>query len=106
MNRRRLVLWGTPPLVIALVAVILFVACNGNSGTPIPGGDALPAMPEVAKGADYFEEVTAKTGIKFHYRNDEEKAHMAILESLGGGGGLIDFDGDGKYDIFVCGGGH
>jgi hypothetical protein len=106
MNRRRLVLWGTPPLVIALVAIILFVACSSNSGTSIPGTGDAPAMPEVAKGPDYFEDVTAKAGIKHHYRNDEEKQHMAILESLGGGGALIDFDGDGKYDIFVCGGGY
>jgi hypothetical protein len=31
--------------------------------------------------------------------------HLAILESLGGGGGLIDFDGDGLLDIFLPGGG-
>ena len=32
--------------------------------------------------------------------------HLAILESLGGGIGLIDFDGDGLLDIFVPGGGY
>jgi hypothetical protein len=31
--------------------------------------------------------------------------HLAILESLGGGAGLIDYDGDGLYDIFLPGGG-
>ena len=105
MKRRRLLLWTMPPITVALVAIILFVACNGNSGTTGPG-DLLPAMPEVAKGPDYYEDVTPKTGVEFKYRNGEESKHMAILESLGGGGGLIDFDGDGKYDIFVCGGGY
>jgi hypothetical protein len=31
--------------------------------------------------------------------------HLAILESLGGGAGLIDFDGDGLLDVFLPGGG-
>jgi hypothetical protein len=31
--------------------------------------------------------------------------HLSILETLGGGAGLIDYDGDGLYDIFLPGGG-
>jgi hypothetical protein len=31
--------------------------------------------------------------------------HLAILESLGGGAGLIDYDGDGLLDVFLPGGG-
>src|SRR5262249_1800763 len=31
--------------------------------------------------------------------------HLAILESLGGGAGLIDYDGDGLLDVFLTGGG-
>jgi hypothetical protein len=31
--------------------------------------------------------------------------HLSILESLGGGAGLIDYDGDGLLDIFLPGGG-
>lgn len=53
-----------------------------------------------------FEDVTARSGLNFSYRNGEETAnHYAILESLGGGVGLIDFDGDGLLDVFVVGGG-
>jgi len=103
--KRRLVLWTMPPLTAALIAIMLFVACNGNTNKTGPV-DTGPTMPEVAQGPDYYQDVTPKTGIKFTYRNGEESQHMAILESLGGGGGLIDFDGDGKYDIFVCGGGY
>src|SRR5262249_50208638 len=104
MKRRRLILWVAPPVTIAVVAMILVVACNGNK-TGIGTTVDLPTMAEVKPGPDYFEDVTKKTGIDFMYRNGEESGHMAILESLGGGGALIDFDGDGKYDIFVCGGG-
>src|SRR4051794_28062866 len=42
----------------------------------------------------------------FTYRNGEEAEQHAILESLGGGVALIDYDGDGLLDVFVTGGGH
>ena len=38
--------------------------------------------------------------------NGEEADHYAILESLGGGVGLLDYDGDGLLDIFLTGGGY
>jgi len=41
----------------------------------------------------------------FTYRNGEEAEQHAILESLGGGVALIDYDGDGLLDVFVTGGG-
>jgi hypothetical protein len=59
--------------------------------------------------------MTAASGVKFGYRNDFDgnpganpkwDGHFAILDSLGGGLGLIDFDGDGLLDIFVAGGGY
>ena len=51
-----------------------------------------------------FREVE-DSGIDFTYRNGEEANHLSILESLGGGVGLIDYDGDGLLDVFVTGGG-
>jgi hypothetical protein len=69
-------------------------------------GDQAPD-PELA-GPDLFEEVTASSRVRFTYRNGEEvkPPHLAILESLGGGVALIDYDGDGLVDIFLPGGGY
>jgi hypothetical protein len=56
--------------------------------------------------ADLYRDLTAQAGIAHTYHNGQEAGHYAILESLGGGAGLIDFDGDGLLDIFVTGGGY
>src|SRR5262249_25144156 len=40
------------------------------------------------------------------YRNGEEADQYTILESVGGGVALIDYDGDGLLDLFVTGGGY
>jgi hypothetical protein len=50
--------------------------------------------------------MTTSSGLEFTYRNGEEADHYSILESLGGGVALIDFDQDGLLDIFVPGGGY
>ena len=94
--------------MLATVVGAAFVACNGRSGKDStvvvkPAEDDLPKYPD---GPPFFEDVTAQSGIDFTYRNGEEAKHMAILESLGGGAALIDFDGDGLLDIFLPGGGY
>jgi hypothetical protein len=53
-----------------------------------------------------FQDVTPGSGVDFTYRNGQEANHYAILESLGGGVALIDYDGDGLLDVFVTGGGY
>jgi hypothetical protein len=49
--------------------------------------------------------LTSASGITFTYRNGVEAGLATILESLGGGVALLDYDGDGLLDIFVTGGG-
>jgi hypothetical protein len=86
-----------------LLALVLSVA--GCSARPTaPAGSA--REPEPA-GPPFFDDITAASGLSFTYRNGEETAdHRAILESLGGGVALLDYDGDGLLDVFLTGGGH
>ncbi|HEX5270782.1 MAG TPA: CRTAC1 family protein, partial [Gemmataceae bacterium] len=67
-------------------------------------GRPAPAPP-TALGPAWYRDVTAGSGLDFTYRNGEEADQFTILESLGGGVALIDYDGDGLLDVFLTGGG-
>lgn len=84
-----------------LLNALLASACLlGGCSDPPP-----PVTPATATGADFFEDVTQSSGIDHTYRDGQEAKLYAILESLGGGVGLLDYDGDGLLDVFLPGGG-
>lgn len=93
---------------LVLSYFILFVTgCGTRAPEQAPVVPVLPA--EVAPTSPFrFDDVTGASGIVHQYRNGEETQppHLSILESLGGGAALFDFDGDGLLDIYFPGGGH
>jgi len=66
----------------------------------------VPPSPLPPDGPPWFRDVTASSGIDFTCRTGEEADLYTILESLGSGVAMIDYDGDGLLDLFFAGGGY
>ena len=47
-----------------------------------------------------FVDVTAKLGFDFEYQTDFSPERR-LVETMGGGGALLDFDGDGDLDLYL-----
>ncbi len=116
--------WRGPALLRTsklLVATAVLGGLFGCSLVSCQNSNSVEVSPpaEAPKGVPFFQDMTELCGIDFKYKNaeiephyprqllkDGKSPHYAILESLGGGGGLIDYDGDGLLDIFIAGGGY
>jgi enediyne biosynthesis protein E4 len=98
----RWVVCSAPRWLLAgvLAAAVAATACTRSAQAP----DRPEAGQEEPSGP-FFQDVTAPSGVRAGHRNGEEAGHYSILETLGGGVALIDYDGDGLLDLFVVGGG-
>jgi hypothetical protein len=68
------------------------------------GGRSQTTQAEPANPFKFFD-AAASLQIDFTYRNGKEAEQNAILESLGGGVGVFDYDADDQPDLIFAGGG-
>jgi enediyne biosynthesis protein E4 len=89
-------------LVLALAAVAIKKLVTGPAGgQPRQSAPALAVTPPVPAGPDdLFEDATVKAGIGFVHQFCDSKI-ANILESNGAGGCWLDYDGDGRMDLFL-----
>lgn len=88
---------------ICLVLIAAAGCGSPESVAPVP--EIKPVVATEQASPPWFDDVTAASGVRFAYRNGEEANHYAILESLGGGVAVLDYNGDGLLDIYIPGGG-
>src|SRR5262249_24457966 len=70
-----------------------------TSGLHESRSQILPANQESVQ----FEDVSHRAGIEFQYDSGANDRHF-IADTMGGGVGLLDFDGDGSLDIYFVNG--
>ncbi len=103
---------------VRVFGLLLLVGCGGeepaSSPTTVTGSSQLagsrteataPAHPREPRPTDWFEDITARSGIKSVYRSGREAGLFTILETVGGGVAMLDFDRDDEIDLFFPGGG-
>jgi len=78
------------------VLVSLCAACGDGSGS-------VPTTPKSGSRADcdalLFRDVTQASGVAFEHHAGVTPQHY-LLETMGGGVAVIDYDGDGKQDLY------
>jgi hypothetical protein len=100
-------------VALALLHVFWAVGCGGGESTDRSGkaarvdrDEAKSAVSAPLQTLARFADVAPSSGVTFAYRDGQEAGNYTILESLGGGVALFDYDGDGALDIFLPGGGN
>ena len=101
--------------VRCILTLLLAVGCSqGKTASTVPADTSTGTKRGERYGkqsaggsalAGGFRERAAASGVRFTYRNGEESELATIVESLGGGAGLFDYDLDGRIDLFFAGGG-
>ncbi|PQO44773.1 CRTAC1 family protein [Blastopirellula marina] len=114
-------------------ALVLFLfvpfGCSGNQPSSVSSiTQDSPAQPEASEPAspmaaklpsqlqrepntrqlqdeDWFQDVAEASGVKHAFRSGYQGALYTLLETVGGGVSMVDFDQDGDIDLFFTGGG-
>lgn len=97
-------------LVFATLVTAVFPGCDSAPRKPdvpvtsVPGTSRPLENGQATRGV-VFREVARESGIDWTYRNGDEAGRFTILESMGGGLALCDYDGDHQMDLIAAGGG-
>ena len=101
--------------IVILFAMFSFGCTSGNEDSNSSKGATISEVVNRAgstesgfrevQTAASFVDVSGSSAIEFTYRNGREAGQYSILESLGGGVGMSDYDNDGDIDLFFPGGG-
>ena len=91
---------------MSLARLLLWLSATVPLLAGVPGGPCSPASAQkemragenIATALPKLVDITSSTGIRFEHLSSPEQKY--IVESMGGGVALIDYDGDGWLDIY------
>lgn len=87
-------------MLLVLSPLFWFGACQSKNVSTQLATDAESNIPKAL-----FRDVTDESGVMAKFVNGEEADRYSILEVMGGGCAVLDYDGDGLLDLFFpCGG--
>jgi hypothetical protein len=104
MSRRHLIgNWQIPALcVFALIGAALYVFAQGVATRNAP-----PASRSAASGKPFlarFTDIAAEAGLSMRFASGNETSKKYIIEANGTGVAFVDYDNDGKLDLFMVNG--
>lgn len=88
--------------------VLLALTCGCNNSTPQPTNPQSTAASSnnATEASQALFQAIEFAPAGWQYQNGEQSQQYSILESLGGGVSLTDFDRDGRLDVVLAGGGN
>ena len=96
-----------PFRVIALVLILLPIVAIGQERTGRPYSTAEPKTPPPpgpqARSPLTFTDITTQSGINFMHAASKTSSKY-LLETMGGGVAILDYDNDGRMDLFFTNG--
>ncbi|RLS59168.1 MAG: CRTAC1 family protein [Planctomycetota bacterium] len=100
-------------LIVGALGFLMMIGCEPAASRTAPGVVELTASGEEnsppespsTQESDWFVDWTAASGLRFQYSTGREVGRNTILETVGGGVGVLDYDEDGQPDLFCSGGG-
>ena len=88
--------------VWVLVTIFLQSGCSKRETLPPPKQTPDSSR---ATGEPWFEETAEKAGLRFRYESGQRPGQFYFPEIMGGGVGLLDYDNDGRLDVYCVQGG-
>lgn len=88
------------PVLALTLAVAVVVAVAGCGRPPEPRA----IYPPIGIGPRIFEDATAAMGLRFQH-DSGSTGEFKLWETLGSGAALLDFDNDGRLDVYLVQGG-
>ncbi len=91
--------------VTASAWLAIAIGCSKEPESKTENGEQLGKQPAPKAIGARFTNIAKESGLTHSFSNTSTATQPTLLETLGGGAGLLDFDRDGLLDVFLAGGG-